>query len=433
MLTRRSFLKTSASALGAAGLVGVAGCSSGGSQGGSDSITFLNWDPVTKGTPVANAVADFQKSSGIKVQVQPAPNADYDTKLLTIMSSGSTPDAIRINDDYVNGYSKQNSLLDLNSYIKRDGLKESDYFEHPWKFPIQSDGKHTAWASGTQPNMLFYNVDAFKKAGVPLPPTTWTDDGWKWDDFLAAAKKLTIPGKRWGALVYDDTSSETTFTVNNGTDGIYSKDGTRFTLADPGSVEGIQFLADLTLKYKVQPPWSAVQAGASNSNWALDQFASGKVAMMTRNFGAAAYMRQNVKGFTWDLAPIPGQQDNKTIETLIVWAIPAKAKNPDQAWKLLRSFTDLHGAKALAAQHDQVPANKQAAKILQAKGSTPAHVGLVIAATEHGVNENFNPHIQQARAIYRPQLDLIYTGQKTASQALNAVKSRVEQALNAGS
>ncbi|GAA4984055.1 ABC transporter substrate-binding protein [Actinopolymorpha pittospori] len=431
MLTRRGFL---ASAMGAAGLAGLTACggnssTTNGSSGAKD-LAFLNWDPVEKGTPLANAVADFEKASGIKVKVQPAPASDYDTKLLTIMSSGSTPDAIRLNDDYVLGYSQQNTLLDLNPYIEKDGLKETDFFEHPFNFPIQQDGKHTAWATGTQPNMIFYNVDAFKEAGVPLPPTTWTDEGWKWDDFLEAAKRLTIPGKRYGCLVFDDTSSETTFTVNNGTDGIYSKDGKRFTLADPGSVEGIQFIADLTLKHKVQPPWSQIQSGEGNPNYALSLFATGKIAMMTRNFGSAAYMRQNVKDFKWDLAPIPGNKSQKTISTLIVWAIPAKAKNPDQAWKLLKSFTDPEGAKALAVQRDLVPAGKEAAKLLEAKGVTPEHVSLVIDATENGVNENFNPHIQQARALYRPLLDVIYTGQQSAADALGGVKDRVEQALN---
>lgn len=424
MLTRRGFLGAAA-ALGAAG---IAACGNDGTTASSGkNITFLNWDPIAKGEPLSNAVAAFEKSSGLQVTIQPAPNADYDTKLLTIMSSGATPDAIRINDDYVLGYSQNDALLDLNKYIKQDGLKESDYFEHPFTFPIQQDGKHTAWASGTQPNMVFYNVDAFKEAGLDLPPTSWTDDGWKWDDFLNAAKKLTIPGERWGVLVFDDTSSETTFTVNN---GIYSKDGKRFTLADEGSVEGIQWLADLSLKHKVQPPWEEIQAGDANPDFSLAQFAQGKVAMMTRNFGAAAYMRQNVKDFTWDLAPIPGNLGQKTISTLIVWAIPAKAKNPDAAWKLLRSFTDPAGAKALAEQRDLVPANKQAAELLEAKGGTPEHLALVIEATENGVNENFNPHIQQARALYRPELDLIYTGQKTAKAALEGVKPRVEQALN---
>lgn len=408
-------------------LGGTFGCGGGASDGG---IAFLNWDPVQKGTPLADAVAAFEED-GVKVEIQPARSSDYDTKLLTVMSSGATPDAIRINDDYVLGYSEQDQLLDLKPYLEKDKIDAADYFEHPFNFPVQSDGAHTAWASGTQPNMTFYNIDAFKEAGVPLPPTTWTDEGWQWEDFLAAAQKLTIPDKRWGVLVYDDTSSETVFTVNNGTDGIYSKDGTQFTLADPGSVEGIQWLADLTLEHEVQVPWSKIQSGSGNPNYALDLFVSGQVAMMTRNFGAAAYMRENVKDFEWDIAPIPGRLTQKTISTLIVWAIPAKAQNPDDAWKLLKFFTDPDGARLLAELRDLVPANIEAAKLLE-KGASPAHLPLVIEATKNGVNENFNPHIQEARAIYRPQLDLIYTGQKSAEDALGEVKDRVEEALAGG-
>lgn len=431
MLNRRDLLR--ASVVTAAGL-GLASCSSGGSGGktASNELTFLNWDPIEKGSPLATVLDDFQKSGDTTLKVQPAPASDYDTKLLTIMSSGSVPDVIRINDDFVLGYSQQNTLLDLNPYIEKDGLKPESFFDHPFKFPVQPDGKHTAWAAGTQPNMVFYNVDAFKEAGVPLPPTTWTDEGWKWEDFLAAAQKLTVPDERFGVLTFDDTSSETVFTVNNGTDGIYSKDGKRFTLADPGSVEGIQWIADLSLKHKVQPPWSTIQGGEGNPNFALSLFTTGKLAMMTRNFGSAAYIRENAK-FNWDIAPVPGRLTHKTISTLTVWAIPAKAKNPDRGWELLKYFTSAEGAATLA-KGDLIPANRSAAAVFEKPSSeSPAHLGLVVAATENGVNENFSKNIQQARAIYRPQLDLIYTGQKSAADALGEVKERVEAALTSGS
>ena len=436
MWTRRDLLRASAVTAGAAaglGTLAACGGDAGKTSAGGDKISFLNWDPVEKGTPLSNAISAFQKASGIEVDVQPAPNSDYDTKLLTIMSSGSPPDVIRINDDFVLGYSEQGQLLDLNPYLERDGLRPDMFFDHPFNFPVQSDGKHTAWAAGTQPNLVFYNVDAFKEAGVPLPPTTWTDENWKWENFLEAAQKLTIPDKRWGVLTYDDTSSETVFTVNNGTEGIYSKDGKRFTLADPGSVEGIQWIADLTLKHKVQPPWSTMQAGETTPDFALTMFTSGKVAMMTRNFGAAAYIGQNAKDFEWDIAPVPGRLTQKTISTLTVWAIPAKAKNPDQAWEILKYFAQVKGASELAKQRDLIPANKEAAEVFESSaGKSPSHLELTVAGTENGVNENFSKNIQQARAIYRPQLDLIYNGQKPAADALGEVKDRVEQALASG-
>ncbi len=42
-----------------------------------------------------------------------------------------------------------------------------------------------------------YNQDLFDAAGVEYPKEDWTVD-----DFLATAKKLTIPGKQWGYSGY---------------------------------------------------------------------------------------------------------------------------------------------------------------------------------------------------------------------------------------
>ena len=38
---------------------------------------------------------------------------------------------------------------------------------------------------------IYYNVDLFKKKGVPLPATDWTDTTWTFDKYLEAAKALT--------------------------------------------------------------------------------------------------------------------------------------------------------------------------------------------------------------------------------------------------
>ncbi len=112
---------------------------------------------------------------------------------------------------------------------------------------------------------------------------------------------------------------------------------------------------------------------------------------------------------------------------------PAKAKNSDQAWELIKYFAQVKGASELAKQRDLIPANKEAAEVFKATpGKAPAHLELTVAATENGVNENFSRNIQRARAIYRPQLDLIYNGQQSAAEALGAVKDRVEQALASG-
>ena len=61
-------------------------------------------------------------------------------------------------------------------------------------------------------------------------------------------------------------------------------------------------------------------------------FAQGKLAMMFATLAPCSYLRSTIKDFTWDVAPPPGDVEQKTESSVIVFCIPKKAKNPDQAW-----------------------------------------------------------------------------------------------------
>ena len=213
-LSRRRFL---AGLTGIAASGALAGCGGNGNAGGDSkkSLTFLNWQQV-KGTPLEQAIQAYEKSSGTKVKCSRRSRRSTHQDR-TLIAGGSPPDVMRINDDFVRGFSTQGALLDLKSYIEKDKLDTSQFAKETYEFPKQPDGSHTAWVLGYEPRLIFYNVDLFKQAGVPLPPTTWSSTGWTWDDFQEKAKKLTDPAKKqYGALVYLDTGYEQTFTVNHG-------------------------------------------------------------------------------------------------------------------------------------------------------------------------------------------------------------------------
>ncbi|MET1008348.1 MAG: extracellular solute-binding protein, partial [Propionibacteriaceae bacterium] len=331
-MSRRSMLKAIGLTTGAAALgLPLMSCSKQSGAGGStDTFSFMSWD-TTSETPLYRVAENWSKSSGRAIDIQSVPGDDYDTKLRTVLASGVAPGAIRINDDYVKGYYAEGSLLDLRPYLEKDNIDPAKYFPVAFNFAKQEDGAHAAWPIMANPGVIYCNTDLFKEAGVPLPPTDWTDTNWTWDDFLDAAKKLTKPGgEQYGALIFPDTSLETVWPVNNGTDGIYSKDATRFTLADKASTDAIQFVADLALVHKVHPDFATVQAGSTTPNWALSQFATGKVAMLQGLTSGSAYLRKNAK-MNWDMFPPPGKVQQKTVNTLTVLAIPKGSKDPDAA------------------------------------------------------------------------------------------------------
>ncbi|WP_152365999.1 ABC transporter substrate-binding protein [Microlunatus speluncae] len=420
-ISRRTFVGAGGAA--AAGLLaGCSGSGGGGGGGGSKSMTFLN-DSDIKDNPFGKAIEAFQQQSGISVEVQPVPS-DYDTKFRTVLSGGKPPDLIKINDDYVRGMSATGALLDLAPLIERDKLDVSHFPENLLNFPKQADGRHTAWVIAHSPRLIYYNVDMFKAAGVDLPPTTWSADGWTWDDFLATAKALTVPGERFGGLIYLDTGYEQTWAINNGSPtGIFAADGSTFTLAEPQAAEALQWATDLTCTHKVQPAWGDLQS----TNADLQLFAQGKLGMMFSQFSTLPYTSQNAKGFTFDVAPPPaGPAGQLTESSVVTYSIPAKAENPDAAWELLKFLTSEEGGTFFVEGNMWLSMDdRPLAKLAE----PPAHVGLFVDAVDHSTLPNQTQNTLGARQIYRPMLDEVYNCNAKAADVLTAAKPRVDESL----
>ena len=403
-------------------------------QGGR--VQFMNWDPV-EGTSYEAVIKEYEKQTGRTVTVIPTPGTgtEYETKVRAMLAGGNAPDIMRTNDDYVRYYSSKEQIVDLSAYIKSD-IKRDDYSEAVLDFPIQPNGKNTAWSVGTQPRLIFYNVTMFKEAGVPLPPKDWVDTNWKWENFLDAARKLTKGTDRWGALVYTDTGFEQIWPTNNGhPSGIYSKDGKQFTLADPKAAEAIQWAVDLTCKHQVQPERGLVrQANAANN-----LFAAGKIGMFESTAGVNEYFRRNIPKpgdpahFEYDVAPIPGNVAQTTTASLILFTVTKTAKDPAAAFGLLKHMASLEAGKIFADRGTFVPVHKQAASMLkvgdQPPASYPANIALFSKALSHLNFNSLTSNTEGARNIYRVQLDNVYNCQTSAQDLLTKVKKDVEEVL----
>jgi len=251
---------------------------------------------------------------------------------------------------------------------------------------------------------------------------------------------LTKPDKQWGALVYDDTGSEQTWTVNNGVpDGIFGKDGKTLTLASAKGAEAMQWLADLTLKHKVQPERGQVEQGTT-PNLGNNLFIAGKVGMIFRTQGTISYFRKNVPkagdpaSFEWDVAPVPGNVDQKSEGSLICYAITKPAKNPDGAWNLLKFMGGPEGSKIFAEQGAWITAYKQGNSYMKPgaapPASYPANLALFGKATEFATVINFTENTEAACNVYRQEFAKVWNGQESAQTVLDRVRKDVEEALS---
>lgn len=425
-------------ALGVASVLALtlAGCSGGSGVGGGSNndeqttISFLNWEQ-TEGTPLGDAIAKFEEENpNIKVDIQPTVTGNaYDAKIRTSLGGSNPPDVFRINDDYVQQFTQNGTLQDLSGYVKKAGIDvEADYAPEVFNFGLQDDGSLTSWQIGYQPAMVFYNKDLLEKAGVPLPPKEWTAENWTWDDFLADAKKVSDGSKTYGALVTPDTNYEQTFSHNNGSPtGIWSKDGTGFTLADPEGAEAIQWAADLTCKEGVQARWADLLQPNAN----VQLFTEGKVGLLFARAGSIPYFRDNIKSFDWDVAAPPaGSADQATEASVVVFGIPKKSDKQDAAFKLLEYLASEEGGQIIAKAGAFTPVNIAAAKALYANSEdAPENISILADSAKHLTATSKTANTLGARQIYRPALDDVYNCKASAKDVLNRVRPQVEKAL----
>jgi ABC-type glycerol-3-phosphate transport system substrate-binding protein len=413
----------------AAGAGVLSGCLGGGSPSAnagkannSKTIRLMNWEAL-EGSPYPDVFKAFEKQTGYKINYEFGASGDaYWPKTRTVLGSNNPPDIMRIDDDFVAYYASTGKLLDLRKNISASKLRAGDYYPAVYDNGKQPDGSIVAWSLGIQPRVIFYNKTLFKSAGVPLPPTTWSGDGWSWDDFLSAAKKLTTAGKRWGAAVIDDSGYEVIFPANNGGQGRWAKDGSRFALSDAPDAQAVQWVADLTCKEKVQPAWSVLNQDQRGQQ----MFIAGQIAMMERGSSLVPFLQQNMTKFDWDIAPIPAGKAQHTYGNQIDFCIPAAAGNQKGAWKLLEYLTTMDGAKFFSQQGSMVPGLKKAAALIKPTGKPPQHIDLILDAVDNAILPGRVVQDEAAINVYRPALDPVKTCQTTASKALGAVSKQVD-------
>ena len=382
-------------------------------------MTFANWSESIEIYP--QVLDGFRQQTGVRVTPQAdVAFKDYQSRFRTLLAGGAPPDVMRLNDDFLREMSDKRQLLDLNDRVS--SMDVSALYQELYDFTDLPAGRG-GFAIGTSPRVVYYNKTVLSAAGI-TPPRTWTADGWTWDDFLAAAKEVTTPD-RYGAIVNVDTGYENTFSVNNGGEGIFSKDGRRFTLAEPEGYEAIQWVADLTLVHGVAPSWAEMLPENADVNY----FASGRSAMLFATMGTASFMRENVTDFEWDLAPPPARVQQRQEGSNVVFVIPAKCTNPEQAWNLLQYMVSRPVGELFAGTGSYIPINAAAAQKVSDSATAGENVALFAEAVNHTAPVNSTTATSQAVQLYRPQLDGVYTGETTAEAALTSVRARVEQVL----
>jgi multiple sugar transport system substrate-binding protein len=311
-------------------------------------IRLATWAGVDESKEL-QAVIDTINSTATTFEiVQEAQPADYYTKLQTNLAGGTAADLLWLSQEYIAGYAEKGALLDISDRLAKDSrpaAKLDDYYPNVLQ-TAQYSGKTYGLPWIAQPVMLYYNPKLFADSGVAPP-----DDSWTWDDFKAAAAKLTKDTDGDGkadqyGTAFNGWPPIQMFIWQAGGE-VISEDRTTSPLDSPEALAGAQFYADIIYN----PMYAATEDVIKEQGFG-ELAKNGKVAMF---FGGAGddldYAHAKDPKFAeLKVALVPkGPKSRATFAWTAATSINGATKNPDAAYDALVELTEgIHHWKIVA-------------------------------------------------------------------------------------
>lgn len=406
------------------------------------SLKFMYFGSTVEKEVVAQMVKKFE-SSHPNIHIEPihVPDENYDTKLSTLVASGTEPDIAYCSEQPTFDYAAQGKLLDLTPYFEKDTtIKPSDRLDQG-KYYIGDKliGMNTAMES----IMLFYNKDIFNKAQIELPPTE-ADKAWDWDKFVEVAKKLTVDNngkhadeegfdpnnvKQYGVSISTYWTYFYPFILSNG-GSIANEEGTEPMVDKPEFVEAIQMISDLMNKYHVAPN-PAQRKSMPGADVALQ---TGQVAMVVG--GQWQILDFNASKVPYGIGVLPKIKKPVTIGFGAPTVIFASTKHPDAAWEFYKFHNSVETATELFANGLWMPMEKQyyqKQELIDKWVKNDAHVPeYKSAVVDTFLNNSIQPPVYYLKNwgkitdALSASLDTVWMGKETAADAMKKLSEQLK-------
>ena len=318
---RKRMLRTTGAVAAAAVLAALAGCS--GSQGATTldpkaKVTIQVWSGQADAAEkiIESLGKEFEKLHP-NVTVDLSPGASSTDQLLQKLSAGFAgdqyPDVSYAFGSWAGQLESSGRTLDITDQVKKPDVKWNEFTEAA-RGTAQPSGKKTIGFPAVVDNIgLLYNKTLFDKAGLSYPTADWT-----WDDFRAAAKKLTDPANHIYGYGYSVSGSEETtwqfwphLWQNGGS--ILNKDATKAEFASQAGVDALTFLRSMAVDDK------SVYLDQKDTKFG-QLFTSNRIGMITSGPWQLSDLKTG--GTDYGVVPLPGTDgDHQTASGPDIWAL----------------------------------------------------------------------------------------------------------------
>ena len=298
------------------------------------------------------------------------------------------------------------------------------------------DGQMLSFPFNSSTTIFYYNKDAFKKAGLNADKAPAT-----WPEVFEAAKKLKASGHSCPmTLAWNGWTQLESFSAWHNVEFATERNGlsangykARLKINSPLHVRHIDNLAQAAKagEYVYKGRRSDAQAS----------FTAGECAMIQTSSGYYGDVAKNAK-FNYGLAPMPyypdvkGAPQNTVIGGASLWVMSGK-KAPEYKG-VAKFFEFLSQTKVQAASHQRtgyLPITMAAFELTDKSGFYQKNPGTDVAVNQmiRKVTDNSRGirlgNYVQIRTIEDEELEQVWSGKKTAKEALDAIVSRGNELL----
>lgn len=379
-------------------------------KGGQTIKVMLSEEPG-KGDSFAASLHSWEAATGNKVDIMVIPYDDQLTKFPAMAKTNDLPDLIattRLHQLYPDEFVDLGQVVDTSKF-ESTALKivGKDYLsEKITGLPYQY----------TTTNM-YYNKDAFKKAGLEVPTV---DAPWTWDQVYENAAKLQASGGVKYGFAADVSRARYDILMYANGGSLVEKEGDAFAIT-VNSQQNIATLEQFVEQNnKVMP--KAIWSGGTTDNPA-DYFKNGDVGIYLSGSWNYNSFAQDISKFEFGVMPTPkGSVSSAAIIGGAAVAVPANAKNKEAAQAFVKWLYEpanyqefLNNEKGISALTDvgYQPADEKAKADFETMQAEVKSVPDTFMVDESSAWRNYLDN------EYRDYLKLAVSGQMTAKDALD--------------
>ena len=312
----------------------LAACSSGGTDSEASGEINVFLIPSPSSTSIQSFIPDFEKETGIKVNVSETPYGEaHQKQLLSYQQKAGAYDVAQFDNSFLMPYCQAQAMLPLDDYLADSSEYDIADFGQSQQDYGKCNGETLGLTLSTEPMIQWYRTDIYAELGLK-PATTW-------DEYFSNAQKVQAAGYGGQIIGFGPNVSWWWMTMVWSFGGKLYDDALNPTVNSKEAIAATDFLKKLLT---VSPKGAAT----ANSDEVTSKFLGENIGAMINYsgyYGSVLDKTINKNEGKIGTAPMPvGAVD---ITHLAGWniGVPKDAKNPAAAWKFLEYVLGKTNAK----------------------------------------------------------------------------------------